>query len=420
MGRQTGRRAFLSTVLTGSVAALAGCGGEDGTGNGTEDGTEDGTDSPSDGSGNASSSGMDGSYPMFGGKPERNGYLSEESGPDEPTEQWSVEFEPSFYNSPIVADGAIYQTSRDSETLYAISAEDGSELWTYDLESTEIPAEPAVADGRVFVGGKVGKVHAIDAATGKREWVYDTGNSNFETLRGPAVADETLYVAKTNQGGANGKLVALDVSNGDIRWEHQEAIGIMSAPVVADGTVYFEDEGTLFAVNTDDGSEEWSKEILTYLESDTTLLQRPVYHDGTLYAGGLGPYDGNGAGAVFAIDASDGSRIWRTEVDTDTRQPAVDGDSVYISGAEGQVFSLAADDGTIEWEVDANTERFSPTLTDEALYVSGDDNTVVSLDPTDGSEQWRFDTNGHPGEPVAVVDGTIYASTYRGTVHRIE
>ncbi|WP_276250445.1 PQQ-binding-like beta-propeller repeat protein [Haloarcula rara] len=357
---------------------------------------------------------------MFGGKPERNGYLSEESGPDDPTEQWSVKFEPTFYNSPIVADGAIYQTSRDSGTVYGISAEDGSELWTYDIDPGDFPGEPAVADGTVFAGDNVGVVHAIDAADGTELWTHDSGTTSLETSCGVAVVDDTVYVGQSYRGDAKGKLLALNVSNGDVRWEYKDLTGTISAPIVTDGTVYFEDEALLYALNSDDGSEEWVEDFRSFMENDTALLQRPVYHDGALYAGGLKPYDGDGGAAIYAIDASDGSRLWRTEVDTETRQPAVDDDSVYAAGADGRVFSLAQDDGTIEWEVDAGTSKYSPTVADDSLYLGGDFDGFVALDPADGSEQWEYDIDADPGEPVAIVDGTIYASTWRGDIHAIE
>ncbi|MFC6757789.1 PQQ-binding-like beta-propeller repeat protein [Halomicroarcula sp. GCM10025894] len=74
----------------------------------------------------------------------------------------------------------------------------------------------------------------------------------------------------------------------------------------------------------------------------------------------------------------------------------------------------------MEWEVDAGTSKYSPTVADDSLYLGGDFDGFVALDPADGSEQWEYDIDADPGEPVAIVDGTIYASTWRGDIHAIE
>ena len=62
-------------------------------------------------------------------------------------------------------------------------------VWTYrDIQRTMATA--AVADGLVYVPDITGKVHCVDAETGQRRWLYDTG---AETWGGVLVADGKLF-----------------------------------------------------------------------------------------------------------------------------------------------------------------------------------------------------------------------------------
>ena len=62
-------------------------------------------------------------------------------------------------------------------------------VWTYDGLDRSI-ATAAIADGLVYVVDIAGRLHCLDAQTGKCCWVYET---NDEAWGGPLVADGKLY-----------------------------------------------------------------------------------------------------------------------------------------------------------------------------------------------------------------------------------
>ena len=65
----------------------------------------------------------------------------------------------------------IYFTS--DKGLTAVKAEDGTELWRFDLPSCDGPSLALPKQGKVFVGGNDGNLYAIDAKTGKKLWASD-------------------------------------------------------------------------------------------------------------------------------------------------------------------------------------------------------------------------------------------------------
>ncbi len=77
---------------------------------------------------------------------------------------------------------------------------------------SSVQSSPAVADGKVYVGSREGKVYALDASTGAFIWSYTTGN---EVQSSPAVAGGIVFV-----GSIDGKVYALSATNGALMWSY--------------------------------------------------------------------------------------------------------------------------------------------------------------------------------------------------------
>jgi len=60
-----------------------------------------------------------------------------------------------------VVDGTVYVGSNDN-SVYALSAEDGTELW-YFKTGAQVSSSPAVVDGTVYVGSFDNNVYALPA-----------------------------------------------------------------------------------------------------------------------------------------------------------------------------------------------------------------------------------------------------------------
>lgn len=133
-------------------------------------------------------------------------------------------------STPIVVDGVMYVTSAWS-LVYALDAATGDELWVYNPEVDKAVGVKACCDvvnrgvavyqGQVFVGVIDGRLEALDAKTGKRNWsVVTVDQSKPYTITGaPRVVNGKVLIGNGGaELGVRGYLTAYDVNNGDKVW----------------------------------------------------------------------------------------------------------------------------------------------------------------------------------------------------------
>jgi outer membrane protein assembly factor BamB len=112
-------------------------------------------------------------------------------------------------------------------------------IWTYDGLDRTI-ATVAVAEGLVYVVDVAGRLHCVDADTGKPYWVYET---KAEAWGGPLWADGKLYFGNKKDfyimaAGKEPKLLS----------KIYLGSGVYSTPIAANGVVYAASQHYLWAV----------------------------------------------------------------------------------------------------------------------------------------------------------------------------
>ncbi|MGY6411671.1 MAG: PQQ-dependent dehydrogenase, methanol/ethanol family [Alkalilacustris sp.] len=145
--------------------------------------------------------------------------------------------------TPIVVDGVMFVTASWS-VVHAIDARTGERLWVYD---PEVPGEygargccdvvnrgVAVYQGMVFVGAYDGWLHAIDAATGERVWKVDTIQNremSYTITGAPRVINGRVVIGNGGaEFGVRGYVTAYDVATGDELWRWFTVPGDPSLP----------------------------------------------------------------------------------------------------------------------------------------------------------------------------------------------
>lgn len=180
-------------------------------------------------------------------------------------------------SSPLVADGVVYFGCRDAH-LYAVDAKTGAEKWNFDNHGTWINATPALLDGTVYVGASIpGTFFALDAATGKPRYQIDM---RFPVFSSAAIAGGMAYV-----GSDNGKLNAIDLASGKVAWEFQTEAGRKNAfgVIKPDGNMNFDVLfKSLFFEDTNRDDEK--------IYALGSILSSPVVDRGVVY---FGSTDGN-------------------------------------------------------------------------------------------------------------------------------
>lgn len=126
---------------------------------------------------------------------------------------------------------------------------------------------------------------------------------------------------------------------------------LAAAPVIGGGRLYaVGSDGAITALDAASGARVWVHQ--SDVESDTRSV---VFGGGVSYADGK-VYATNGAGEVMALDASTGSRLWKVKPAGPLRgAPTVDFGSVYVMTQDNQLIALATTSGELQWQESAST-----------------------------------------------------------------
>jgi len=146
--------------------------------------------------------------------------------------------------------------------------------WQYDLGSARVQeATPVAIDGVMYTSGNLGRVYALNAATGEALWTFDPEvdmQANRAACcdqgnRGVQVAGGKVFV-----GSLDGYLYALDAKTGAVAWkadtiaDRKRGYTITGAPEIAGGLVIignagaeYDTRGYVTAYAIDDGRQAW-------------------------------------------------------------------------------------------------------------------------------------------------------------------
>jgi outer membrane protein assembly factor BamB len=130
--------------------------------------------------------------------------------------------------SPALAAAHAYYGTFENDVL-AVNLAARRVAWRYEDKERQFPfySSAAVADGRVVLGGRDKRVHALEAATGKALWTFAT-QARVESS--PAISGSIAYV-----GSNDGRLYALDLASGAKRWEFEAGAPLSASPAIASG-----------------------------------------------------------------------------------------------------------------------------------------------------------------------------------------
>jgi hypothetical protein len=159
---------------------------------------------------------------------------------------------------------------------------------------TYAAAQAIVADDRVYVGCKSGRMHAFDAGTGTQIWAFAAG--------GPILHTAGYAGGKLFFGAMDGRIYAVNAPSGEPAWTfgNERRFGFSTAALLAEDKVFLADRGgRLFAVRQDDGREAW------HYDAEAPVLQSAAWEKGRVYFASEDM-------RVHAVDAASGQRLWRS------------------------------------------------------------------------------------------------------------
>lgn len=133
--------------------------------------------------------------------------------------------------SVTIAGDYVYAGAQElAPILYCFARADGREVWRYTGNTKGYWSTPAVADGRVHVGGEDGLLHTVDAKSGAPLWTFTTGDGIWSS---PSVVDGKVIV-----GSRDFHLYCVDAKSAAEVWRVKLDGRIISSPCIVGGKIW--------------------------------------------------------------------------------------------------------------------------------------------------------------------------------------
>ena len=271
------------------------------------------------------------------------------------------------------SDGYVVAVATPRGEVLAYSAE-GKLLWRAQA-SSDVIAPPLVGRGLVVVRSTDHRLSAYEAETGKRRWIYQRQTPPL-TLR---VSTEMVFAGdNVLVGFPGGRLVAVALSNGAVRWEaavsepkgttEVERLNDVVGPISVGGAeaCAASFQGRLICVDASNGVLRWTRNLSA--------------------RGGVSIADG----FVYAVDESsgvqsftlEGSSVWRSEslANRSLTSPLGLRDTVAIGDFDGYVHFLGRDGKPVaRSRIDSSAIVARPQAWTDGIVVLSQDGSLTLL-----------------------------------------
>lgn len=217
-------------------------------------------------------------------------------------------------------------------------------------------------------------LEAWDIAAGKQQWIAKLpAPAHFR----PRYGKDIVISAGRNL------LAGFQKRDGRPVWVYKPS-GKLAVPFVSDQRVFIGEENHLLALDLKTGVKLWSYPIA----DNARIAYAPIESDGVVY---FGPGDGT----LCAIDAGDGTVLWRIDREKDwqyLRQLHISNGILVAGGYHDELFGIRLSDGEIIWRFYAGNFINSHHVADGKVFFWSPTGWVYALDSANGKILWRHRT----------------------------
>ena len=329
-----------------------------------------------------SSVAMAADWPQFRG-PDANGTapdkgINKDWKANPPKQLWRVDLgSGSGFGGPAVAKGVVYIIDHKGtdDILRTFDLQTGKPGWEFSYADQPkdnwgfTRATPCINDGRVYTISYLGKIHCLDAASGKMIWMREMSDLGGQMpgwgyASSPVIMGNTLLVCP----GGKANLAGLDKKTGKTLWSIGSDKAGYSTPVLA--TINGQEQLLLF--------------------SGTSLNAYPLQGGKQLW-----------------------SFPWKTSYDVNASAPLATDSGIFISSGYGvgcAMLDVTATGPKVRWQSKVIQQHFSSAvLLDGLIYSTTDPGDLVCIEPATGTEKWR--QKGFEKGGLVFVDGVLLVLT---------
>lgn len=312
--------------------------------------------------------------------------------------RWHVPLGPG-YSGPLISDQLVFATEAKDQAYEAVIALDrttGKETWRHQWEGyVKVPffaksngdwirSTPALADGRLYVGGMRDVLVCLDAPSGRELWRFDFPKEihkplpDFGFVSSPLVAGDAVYV----QAGAGfakldrltGKLLWRTLDDGGGMWGSAFSSPILSTLAGTDQLIV-QTRDKLAGVQPADGKVLWEQSIKSF--RGMNILTPVAIGDRILTSS----YGGQTQGWTVSRDG-DAWRLlpgWNLKLEAYMSTPVIHEGNAFLHTKSQHLACIDLATGAKRWQSDQKFGKYMSLIAQRDRILALDERGILFL-----------------------------------------
>lgn len=317
--------------------------------------------------------------------------------------------------APALAGDSVFAAARDG-TVVRLDARSGRQVWRAGA-GRALSGGVGAGEGIVTVGTPEGEIIAMDAADGRVRW---RARVSSEVLAAPVVSGDMVIVRCSDS-----RVFALDANDGRRRWVYQRAMPTLTVRSPAGMVVHGQNAyagfpgGRLVAIALNNGGVRWEANVAlpkgsTELERVSDVVGSPVVTEREICAVAY-------QGRVACFDLANGQPLWARDMSSISGL-GLDSRYAFVSDERGAVHALDRSNGTSFWKQDRLLLRrlTAPLPLGREVAVADVEGYVHFLARENGEFTGRAATDGSViNAPLIAIPGGFLVQTRNGNLYAL-
>lgn len=371
------------------------------------------------------------------------------SGPKAGKVLWVHKVKEHFVAAPVPGERGVYVSSLgafNTARFDALSTEPGASkrvMWSKSAPYLKLPtvSAPAVVGGKLIFGDGMHQtdgaiLHCLGADNGLPIWQLTVPGKLVHLEGAPAVADGKVYI-----GGGNAGVLCVDMNRVTLDGKEQDLAGVQS---ILDKkwkellAKYEEEKKTDpdFAVPpSEDALPKPTPKVAWQMGKDQWHVDAAVLVDGGQVFAASAFLDDEKLGdrALHCLNAGDGKPTWKAPLKLNPwAGPSRAGELILVGCSsirfdpklipkgQGELVAVNAADGSIKWKKPVPGGIVSAVAYKDGLAVfTATDGKIRCVDVAKNSEKWSYDAKAPFFAGVAIAGDTVYGADLKGMVHAV-